>query len=62
MEAINQSERRWQAETSVELQRSASRYIPEHRTIHTYSCEDIKSHPDYTAKVGKLHSDFVFHS
>jgi hypothetical protein len=35
-------ESRWQAETSVDFQRTTQRYIPEDRTPHNHRCEDLK--------------------
>jgi hypothetical protein len=35
-------------ETSVELQRTTRRYIPEDRTLHNHRCENIKSYMKIT--------------
>jgi hypothetical protein len=35
---------RWQAETSVDFQRTTRRYIPEDRTFHNHRCGNLKSY------------------
>jgi hypothetical protein len=42
--ARNQRESRWQAETSVDFQRTTWRYIPEDSTLHNHHCENLKSY------------------
>jgi hypothetical protein len=42
--ARNQRESRWQAETSVDTQRTTRRYIPEDSTLYNLRCENLKSY------------------